>query len=50
MSLLTWTLATQSAVIFMIREPDTPGGFRESIACRPASSSATTLEAMMGDE
>jgi hypothetical protein len=24
-----------------IREPDTPGGFNDSIACKPASSSAT---------
>jgi len=24
-----------------MREPDTPGGFKPSMACRPASSSAT---------
>jgi hypothetical protein len=40
--LLTWTLATHSAVIFVMREPDTPGGFSESMPCRPASRSATT--------
>ncbi len=44
--LLTWTLATQSAVMFAMREPDTPGGFSESMAWRPVSSSATTEDAM----
>ncbi len=47
--LLTWTLATHRAVMLVIREPDTPGGFSESMAWRPASSSATTEEAMMRD-
>jgi hypothetical protein len=30
-----------------MREPDTPGGFSESMPCRPASSSATTDDAMV---
>jgi hypothetical protein len=38
---LTWTLLTQSAVIFAMREPDTPGGFKPSMAWRPASNSVT---------
>ena len=38
---LTWTLATQRAVSELMREPDTPGGLRPCMACRPASSSAT---------
>ena len=39
--ILTWTLATQSAVMLVIREPDTPGGLRPSMACRAVSNSAT---------
>ena len=31
----------QRAVIPWIREPDTPGGFNDSMACKPASNSAT---------
>lgn len=38
---LTWTLLTQSVVMLWIREPDTPGGFINNMACRPASRSAT---------
>lgn len=30
----------------LIREPDTPGGFNDSIACKPASSSATADDMM----
>lgn len=33
--------------MFVMREPDTPGGFNESMPCRPASSSATTVDAMV---
>lgn len=43
---LTWMLETQSEVRLVMRDPDTPGGFRLSIAWRPASKSATA-EAMM---
>ena len=38
---LTWTLLTQRVVMLWMREPDTPGGFINSMACRPASRSAT---------
>jgi len=31
----------QRAVILWIRDPDTPGGFNDSMACKPASNSAT---------
>ena len=34
-------LATQSDVRLVILDPDTPGGFKLSMACRPASRSAT---------
>lgn len=40
-------LATQSDVRLVIREPDTPGGFKLSMACRPASKSVTA-DAMVG--
>jgi hypothetical protein len=39
--LLTWTFAMQRAVMLKMREPDTPGGFNNSMACKPASKSAT---------
>jgi hypothetical protein len=29
-----------------MREPDTPGGFNDSMACKPASSSATAEDMM----
>ncbi len=38
---LTWTLAMQRAVMEVILDPDTPGGFSWSIARRLSSSSAT---------
>lgn len=38
--------ATQRDVRLVIREPDTPGGFKFSMAWRPASKSATA-EAIM---
>lgn len=44
----TWTLARHSEVRFPIRDPDTPGGFRLAMACRPASRSATA-DAMVVD-
>jgi hypothetical protein len=31
-----------------MRDPDTPGGFNDSMACRPASSSATAEDMMTG--
>lgn len=31
-----------------MREPETPGAFSDSMACRPASSSATTEDMMTG--
>lgn len=37
-----WILFVQSVVIALIFEPDTPGGLRANMACRAASSSATT--------
>ena len=33
--------------MFVMREPDTPGGFSESMACKPVSSSVTTDDAMV---
>ena len=39
-------LETQSAVKLVIREPDTPGGLRFSMAWRPASKSVTAAAAM----
>lgn len=47
MSSLTWMLATQRDVRLVIRDPDTPGGFKLSMAWRPASKSATA-DAMVG--
>lgn len=43
---LTWTLATHSAVREAILVPETPGGFRVDMAWRPVSRSATA-EAMI---
>jgi len=43
---LTSTLLTQSAVMLVIREPDTPGGFKPSMACKPVSSSVTADDMM----
>lgn len=36
-------LETQSDVRLVIRDPDTPGGFKLSMAWRPASRSATAV-------
>lgn len=44
--MLTSMLETQSAVKLVIREPDTPGGLRFSMAWRPASKSVTAAAAM----
>lgn len=46
--LLTCTFVVQSAVRFWIRLPDTPGGFNDSMACKPASSSATAEDMVTG--
>lgn len=43
---LTSMLETQSAVKLVIREPDTPGGLRLSMAWRPVSKSVTAAAAM----
>lgn len=40
-NMLTSTFALQRVVRLWIRVPETPGGFNPSMACKPASSSAT---------
>jgi hypothetical protein len=45
----TFMFVVQSSVMLLIREPDTPGGFNASIACKAASRSATG-EDMMKEE
>jgi hypothetical protein len=42
----TWIFAVQRVVMLVIREPDTPGGFSDSMACKPASKSATAEDMM----
>ena len=37
----TWIFVVQRAVMLAIREPDTPGGFSDSMPCKAASRSAT---------
>ena len=44
----TWTLLTQRVVIAVIREPETPGGFKANMPWR-AISSSDTGEDMVGD-
>ena len=36
--------------MLLIRVPDTPGGFKDSIACKLASSSATAEDMLMKEE
>jgi hypothetical protein len=45
---LTWMLDTQSDVRLVMRDPETPGGFRLSIAWRPTSRSATADAMLSG--
>lgn len=48
--MLTWTFAVQRVVMLVMRVPETPGGFNDSIACRLASSSATAEDMLMKEQ
>lgn len=50
MSRRTWMFALQRVVMLEILPPVTPGGFRASMDCKMASSSATQDMAAMSED